>query len=124
VDRMSAAGESTPVSRLVNLTPHSVTIRVGESEVELPAADVPARLAGSVEDSGSVRFDGLDIPVVVHRYTRVVGLPTEAKGVFCIVSQLVVDFVVGRDDLLTPDDLIRDISGNVIGCRALARRRE
>lgn len=122
MDRMSDVDRSASVVELVNLTPHPVNIRIGDVQVELPAADVPARLEGSVEDSGCVLFDGLDIPVVARRYTRVNGLPAEQEGVLYIVSQLVLDFAVGRDDLVTPAHLIRDASGNVIGCRALARR--
>jgi hypothetical protein len=122
VGRMSTVDDEGVAVRIVNLTPHPVNIRVGDAEVELPAADVPARLSGRVEAGGSVRFDDLDIPVLVHRYTDVEGLPTEEEGVLHIVSQLVLDFVSWRRDLVTPAELVRDERGNVVGCRALARR--
>lgn len=114
--------DGASVVRLVNLTPHPVNIRIGDVAVSLPAADVPARLTGEAEDVGMVRFEGLDVPVVEKRFTGIEGLPAPVPGVLLIVSQLVVDFVVGRVDLVTPADLVRDEAGNIIACRALARR--
>jgi hypothetical protein len=119
---MSATGEGVPVVRLVNLIPHRVNIRVGEVEVELPAADAPARLTGEVEDVGAIRSEGLDVPVITHRFASIEGLPATQEGVLHVVSQLVLDFVTGRTDLVTPAELIRDDEGNVIACAALARR--
>lgn len=119
--RMSVDDRASVV-RLVNLTPHPVDIRIGEVAVSLPAADVPARLTGVVEDVGTIRLEGLDVPVVQQRFTGVEGLPAPVPEVLLIVSQLVLDFVVGRTDLVTPTDLVRDNTGSVIACRALARR--
>lgn len=114
--------DGAAVVRLVNLTPHPVNIRIGDIEVALPASAAPARLTGTVEDVGMVRFEGLDVPLVKRCFTGIEGLPAAAAGVLLIVSQLVVDFVADRADLVTPTDLVRDDAGNVIACRALARR--
>ncbi len=114
--------DGAAVVRLVNLTPHPVNIRIGDIEVALPASAAPARLTGAVEDVGRVRFEGVDVPLVQQRFTGIEGLPAAAAGVHLIVSQLVVDFVADRADLVTPTDLVRDDAGNVIACRALARR--
>jgi hypothetical protein len=122
VDRVSADAGGGQIVQLVNLTPHPINIAIGDAMIDLPASDRPARLAGAAEDGGTLRVEGLAVPLVVHRYSRVDGLPAEQDGVRYIVSQLVLDFADDRGDLVTPTDLIRDTYGNVIGCRALARR--
>ena len=119
---MSVDAGSGETVRLVNLTPHPIDIRIGDAVIGLPAADRPARLVGYSEHCGNIRVDGSDVPVMLHRYSRVDDLPAAQDGVRYVVSQLVLDFADDRPDLLTPTDLVRDAHGNIIGCRALARR--
>jgi hypothetical protein len=108
--------------QLINLTPHPVQIFGEEGSIVLPCSAVPARLEGTTGPVGHVTVDGVSVAVVQHHYDRIVGLPGPSPGVLFVVSQLVLDFLPERQDLVTPSDLIRDESGAVIGCRALARR--
>ena len=48
-------------------------------------------------------------------------LPDPVPGVLLIVSRMVAEHTAGRDDLVFPDDLVRDESGAVTGCRRLGR---
>jgi len=63
------------------------------------------------------------IPIVRRVLGNVQDLPEKKEDTYLIVSQLVADACLGRDDLLVPADLVRDEQGRVIGCRALARNR-
>lgn len=47
------------------------------------------------------------------------GLPTRREGVWLIVSRMVAEANPDREDLLFPDRLIRDATGQVTGCAAL-----
>jgi len=45
----------------------------------------------------------------------------ELDTVYYIVSQLVKSALSGRADLLVPAEVVRDSSGNIIGCQSLGR---
>ena len=103
--------------RLVNLTPHSVVVYGGDGSPVL-----------TIESSGVVRLseqktkigeiDGIPI------YEKSFGsgnLPEPEEGVLYIVSLPVAQAYPERDDLIVPDDLVRDENGRVIGCRAFAK---
>jgi hypothetical protein len=49
------------------------------------------------------------------------GLPELQEGVFYIVSQLVKSALPNRADLLVPAEVVRDQSGNIVGCKSLGR---
>ena len=105
--------------KLVNLTPHPVRlIRADGSELVIPPSGTVPRLREVVEDTG-MRIDG--IPVVRKGFGEIENLPEPQEGVFYIVSALVAQAARDRDDLLIPDDLVRDEEGKIIGARRLAR---
>ena len=49
------------------------------------------------------------------------GLPAYQEDTYYIVSQLVKSALPERADLLVPAEVVRDESGNIIGCRSLGR---
>ena len=103
---------------IVNLTPHPITlIRDGqENQVLLPAGK-PARVSSSLAITGT--FD--DMPIVQQSLGDVVDLPPTTKDTLLIVSRMVMTACPNRSDLVCPADLVRDASGNIIGCKALER---
>ena len=104
---------------LLNLTPHPVVLHLPDGATrELPPSSVPSRIAEVVEPEGG---DG-DIPLVRVRYADSSGLPDPRPGVLLIVSTPVALACPDRRDLVTPHDFVRDASGRILGCRALARR--
>lgn len=134
---------------LVNLTPHEVVLELGDGRrLRFPAAGVVPRLLlveGSVETlrvidpehSGAAQADAsttqastnalqdcVDVPVSVG--TRMVGLepplPPAIPGTLLITSRIVAEHCPDRDDLVWPDDLLRDDDGRVVAARRLARR--
>ena len=109
--------------KLVNLTPHSVTITTaGGRSLEVPASGQVARVATrEVEDESFEIWAGPNTPVllITQEFGEVVGLPAPEEGKFFIVSALVRAACPGRYDLGSPADLVRDEAGRIIGCRAL-----
>jgi hypothetical protein len=121
---MSTSHQGMIATHLVNLTPHPVDILTAGGRLRLPAASVPARLEGSTESVGSVTVGDHVIPLVSQHFIRVVGLPEESSGTLLVVSQMVLDYVKERRDLVAPADLVRDAQGAVAGCRAFVVRSE
>jgi hypothetical protein len=98
--------------KLVNLTPHPVNVYVGET----PSYSVePSGVVARIETIEDGHLDG----AVVLRMGGPVGLPEPVSGTRYIVS-LVLAQVVERADLWVPYGLIRDGSGQVVGCRGFA----
>ena len=96
---------------IINLTPHSVNLPIGE----IPPSGEIARVSVTLADSGS--FAGISL--VTGSYGQVTGLPETADGVLYIVSAMVRVACPDRKDLGSPSGLVRDASGNITGCVAL-----
>ncbi|MFA5166875.1 MAG: hypothetical protein WC449_06320 [Candidatus Paceibacterota bacterium] len=62
-------------------------------------------------------YQGIDCPLFIAAYGKVVGLPDEQEGVWYIVSSMVVEASKGRYDLLVPATghrtAVRDANGQV-----------
>lgn len=113
---------------MINVTPHEVTLLNDDNDVvvRLPAAERPARVEFDTMSTRVIRFEGHDIEVVDRRRGWVMDLPAWRPDAYLVVSRVVAQAVfestLGRrcDDLLVPDDLVRDGLGRVIGCRRFA----
>jgi hypothetical protein len=102
--------------QIINLTPHKITI-LGDRKLVLEPSGIIPRAEQHREQVGSV--DG--IPINRVSYGSPVGLPEPKAGTIYIVSALTAKAAKGRKDLYIVDDSVRDESGRIIGCRALAR---
>jgi hypothetical protein len=108
--------------RIINLTPHDITIvRDGAEPLTIKAAGIVARAEQCREQVGTV--DGIPVNHVV--YGKTIGLPAPQDGVAYIVSSLTAQAVKttepSRRDIYITDDAVRDTNGHIIGCRALAQ---
>ncbi|OJY45965.1 hypothetical protein [Pseudonocardia sp. 73-21] len=110
-------------ARLRNLTPHALDLWLAGGRVRLPAELPSPRLPLRRTVLGC-----LDTPLGPVPLTETVldggvhDLPAPEDGVWLVVSRLVVEACPDRDDLLFPDDAVRDSdSATVVGCRALGR---
>lgn len=123
--------------KLLNLTPHEIHIVDcgGNAILTVPPSGTVARCTTARETVGALAVwraaDGthnmgmdedydVDIPVTRTRFGAVEGLPDQIPGVFCIVSSVVAQAARHRQDLLIPDDTVRDSEGRIVGCRSLA----
>jgi len=108
------------MSTLVNLTPHEVVLVRGETHLVVPPSGTIARAATTRQQVDVLDVDGTTIPVNRVAFGQVENLPDPAEGVWYIVSSIVAQALPERQDLLVPDDTVRDESGRIVGARALA----
>lgn len=103
--------------KLLNLTPHVIRIiDDGSSEpIVIPPCGTVARVATVSREMGRVGGIKLFAQVV----GEVQGLPDPRDGVLLIVSTIVRTALPERVDLCSPGELVRDASGQPIGCRGL-----
>ena len=96
---------------VVNLTPHAINV-VGYEEI--PASGLVARVSMKTEPDGVIA----GFPTSYTEYGEVENLP-EIEGVAFIVSKMIRDACSDRADLFYPAELVRDKSGNIVGCKSL-----
>ena len=102
----------------INLTPHDINIVNDEGELIFaipPCGDV-ARVSSHTEIVGYVDFD---IPLTRTVFGEVEGLREKVDGVYQIVSSLVKQRCLDRDDVVIPNESVRDEHGRIIGCKSL-----
>jgi len=99
---------------VVNYTFHPVILmeKLSDDVIIQPEADAPARLITHRRKLS--RF------ITKVEFGDAVNLPEYREGIFIIVSAPVKIALQNRKDLVTPNDLIRDRDGNVLGCRNFA----
>lgn len=104
-----------------NFTPHKVTVCEDENNV-----------INSFESEGIARAEQIDvlqchlngIPVVVSKFGEPIGLPKPEENTYYIVSLITANAAkaAGRttEDLLLTSTPVRNETGQIIGCKALA----
>ena len=102
--------------KIVNLTPHEITLVKGSSKEILPSEGL-ARCSVITEQLGDVN----GYPINKNRFGEVTGLPDPQPETMYVVSQIVAQALKGlRDDLLIVDKTVRDDAGRICGCTAFA----
>jgi hypothetical protein len=110
--------------RLRNLTPHAVDLYLPDGHrVTLPAEPPAPRLEVNRGSAFLLHTQIGDVPVsATGPVGPVHGLPDRLPDTWLIVARAIAQALPSRHDLLFPDDLVRDATtGQVVGCRALAR---
>jgi len=104
---------------IINKTPHPINIVDNEGKIirTIEKDKVPIRLASKTVQVGKIN----NIPISETKFGEPTGLPESVKGVFYIVSQLVMNALPHRTDFLIPAEVARDNEGNIIGCRSLGK---
>lgn len=105
--------------KIVNLTPHAITI-IGENTIVIEPSGIVTRISATTKNCGTYFLDdfNFDVPITVNSYTEVENLPKQVKGTIYIVSALVAN-AVKRHDLYIPNETVRDDLGRIIGCKSL-----
>ncbi len=107
------------MTELINLTPHTLNVIVGERRLEIPPSGTIARVSVKSVPAGEVA----GIPFVENMYGEVEGLPAPEEGKAYIVSALVGGRVTGRTDVFGPDSgntALRE-NGQIVGVVRLVR---
>lgn len=97
--------------KIVNLTPHDITITNGPT---FPPSGTVARVSVLQVDAGDIN----GIPVKTQTYGDIVGLPEPQAGMVFIVSALTLAAAkaAGRDDVVAPDtaNAVRNDAGHIV----------
>lgn len=104
---------------IINATRHPINIINGKGVLVriFNKSNIQIRLDEQIK----MLEDISGIPVGSVEWKEARGLPEETPDKFYIVSQLTQHALQTRKDLLVPKDIVRDISGNILGCRMLTR---
>jgi hypothetical protein len=104
--------------KIINLTPHSLTLVGDNGTLVVPPSGSIARLAVTRTALDPVIIDGVSLSVNLAVMGQVEGLPAPEAGTILVVSALVAG-AVNRPDVYSPGELIRGAGGNVTGARGL-----
>jgi hypothetical protein len=111
--------------KLINLTPHGLTVYGPAGVTEIPASGTLARVRSTTEVIGEV--DG--IPVIRPEFQAIIGLPDAQPGITYLVSTIILSALKAqgthRSDVVAPatgpnDGCIRNGAGQVQGITRLA----
>ena len=103
----------------INCTPHPISLLDSNDEVlmTLPKGVVVPRLTQSTKQVDVVE----GVSITETSFGEIQDLPEPKEGVLLIVSRLVLTACPNRNDLVVPNELVRDSHGNVKGCKSLAK---
>lgn len=104
------------MTNILNFTPHALNVVGLDGNVTTFSSVGVARVATSSVSKDPINGFG----VVATTFSDVTGLPDPQDGIYCVVSRLVLSACPGRTDLLCPGELIRDVDGNVVGCKGFS----
>ena len=111
--------------RLVNLTPHALTVMASDGNVRIFARGQTVARVETRREACAFPFilNGVEFPLHITTFGDIVGLPPRNGEDVFVVSALVRSHpsCEGRDDVVSPGELIRDSAGNVIGCNGFTR---
>ena len=118
--------------KLVNLTPHTITVYPPKDWVLLGTDDSPIVVAPSgivarcaekrmIVDAIITEQGSFDIPVFFAQFGDVQNLPEPEPETAYIVSMRLAQAVPERTDVFFPGEAVRDDKGNIIGCIGLSR---
>ena len=106
------------VTEVVNLTPHEVSVFVGDTMKRIPPSGKVVRITQNCEPAGDI--DGMQVVLCHEGEPR--GLPDPKEGTVYLVSSVVAKSVKRRDVLApdTSDDgVIRDGAGYILAVKRL-----
>jgi hypothetical protein len=115
------------VMRVVNLTPHPITLVGDMGEVTIPPSGLVVRAREMREVLGVVEVDGAGtLPLLRVSYGEPDGIPELELNAIYVVSALAAAAIRAHrpevaDRFFVVSDPVRDESGRIVGARALAR---
>jgi hypothetical protein len=107
---------------VVNCTPHDVNLITESGNIIVfKRSGIIPRLLEQQKIISSIDINGIEINIVKKSFLEPEGLPEPQENTFYIVSALVAGACKNRDDLVVPNDVIRDEEGRIVGCKNLAK---
>ena len=104
---------------IVNLTPHAITVLIGDKTVEFPSMGI-ARAEQELVQTDSIN----GIPLFQITFGAPVDLPEPQEDSYYVVSAITAQSAQKAggitSDLLLPAKLVRDESGQIVGCEGFS----
>lgn len=115
--------------KVINLTPHAVTLRGEMGDVTIPPSGFVARATATTSRCGTVEINGISIPLISTSYGELTVTNEAGETIsfeddtMYIVSSLAAQAASDelRRQLVIPSDFERDAQGRIVAARALAR---
>ena len=115
---MLEVGKEITAMKILNLTPHTITLVLADETKEIQPYGTIARVSTQTVIEGYI--DNL-IPITKTVFGEVENLPEPEEGTIYIVSSLVAQRCSHRKDVFIPNESVRDEQGRIIGCKSLGR---
>jgi hypothetical protein len=102
----------------VNLTPHKVVVMTSGGKRIFPPSGIVCRMISKTKEYFT--HDGIVIKSI--EVDGVQNLPQEKHDTYYIVSKVVAEAMQYRDDLVAPDEMIKNTkTGEIYACKCLTR---
>lgn len=95
--------------------------RLKEVQKKVDTIRTTATRKDEIPENGHDHGWNIHIDIMEKSFNNVEGLPEPKENTLYIVSALVAGACKNRDDLVVPNDTVRDDQGRIIGCRSLAK---
>lgn len=106
---------------IVNLTPHTINIRVYDDWSLLFYADIePSGVIARVSAKEFFMNNINGIPVTRTEYGEIENLPAPCEGTVYVVSSIVAARCPERADVFFPGRPVRDNQGQIVACAGLS----
>ena len=109
--------------KIINLTPHTITIQTEGETYNVEPSGTVARVEQLPKAIGYI--GDADISYVKYEYSDVKDLPDPQPDTIYLVSGMVLAAVKNRDDVYAPDtsprSVVRDEKGNIIAVKNLVK---
>lgn len=102
---------------IINTTPHPITIIGSENNNiirQIPPAECPWRLVERRQPGFYIE----GIPVNRVTFENPQDTPRCVEGIYYIVSQIIKHSYPDREDFIAPDEMVRSVDGEIIGCKS------
>ena len=107
--------------KVINCTPHDVVIISESGNITFERSGIIPRLKEVQQKINSINSNGIEIDIMKKSFLEPEGLPEPQENTIFIVSALVAGAIKNRDDLVIPNDTVRDDQGRIVGCKNLAK---
>ena len=104
------------VNNIINMTPHDVVVICEGKENKIFKSEGSIRLHEKRELCTTVN----EININFTEFQACVTLPLVQRNTFYVVSRAVAEAYPERHDFIFPDEIVRDSSGKIIGCKSFA----
>ena len=109
------------VSEFYVIEKSGIVPRLKEVQKKVKTIRTTATRQDEVETDGYDNGWNITVDIMKKSFTEIEGLPEPKENTIYIVSALVAGAAKNRDDLVVPNDIVRDDQGRIIGCRSLAK---